>query len=144
MCSHSVLELGKPDIQSDSFDPQIEIPDVSLENFLALLEYLYTDHAPIEKSDSIGILELSNKYVIPRLMALCELYISKEVEKATAESIAQADVNVIGEYRQSHTRCATLLSSAGDFRFSSPPEHSKYDFVWTSVNGRVMSMSRGD
>ena len=70
---------------------------MSLENFLALLEYLYTDHSPIEKGDSIGILELSNKYVMPRLMALCELYISKEVEKATAESIAQADVSVIGE-----------------------------------------------
>ena len=42
---------------------------MSLENFLALLEYLYTDHAPIEEGDSVGILELSNKYVLPRLMA---------------------------------------------------------------------------
>ena len=71
---------------------------MSLENFLALLEYLYTDHAPIEEGDSVGILELSNKYVLPRLMALCELYISKEVERATAESITQADVDVVGEW----------------------------------------------
>jgi Rho family protein len=68
-----------------------------LDAFLAFLEYLYTDHAPIEEGDSIGILELSNLYVTPRLMALCELYISKEVERVTADSIAQAEVNVIGK-----------------------------------------------
>ena len=45
----------------------------------------------------MGILELSNRYVMPRLMVLCELYISKEVERATAESIAQADIDVIGK-----------------------------------------------
>lgn len=33
---------------------------------------------------------------MPRLMALCELYVSKEVEKATTQSIAQADVDVVG------------------------------------------------
>ncbi len=44
----------------------------------------------------MGILELSNHYVLPRLMALCELYISKEVERATSESINKADIDVIG------------------------------------------------
>ncbi len=76
---------------------QIEIPGVSLESFLAFLEYLYTDHAPIEEGDSIGILELSNRYVMPRLMSLCELYVSKEVERLTAASIANAEVDVIGQ-----------------------------------------------
>jgi hypothetical protein len=59
---------------------------------------LYTDHSPIEEGDSLGILELSNKYVLPRLMALCELYISKKVEKATVRSIADADVDVVGKW----------------------------------------------
>ncbi len=68
---------------------------MSLETFLALLEYLYTDHAPIEESDAVGILALSNQYAVSRLMGLCELYISKEVERRTADSIAQADLNVI-------------------------------------------------
>ena len=45
----------------------------------------------------MGILELSDKYVIPRLMALCEFYVSKEVEKATTQSIAEADVDVVGK-----------------------------------------------
>ena len=70
---------------------------MTLDTFLALLEYLYTDHAPIEEGDAVGILALSNQYHVPRLMALCELYISKEVERRTANSIAQADLNVIGE-----------------------------------------------
>ena len=65
---------------------------------MAFLEYLYTDHSPIEEGDSVGILELSNKYVMPRLMMLCELYISKEVERATAKSIAKADVDVVGKW----------------------------------------------
>ena len=64
------------------------------------MEYLYTDHSPIEDSDSIGILELANQYVMPRLTALCELYISKHVEQATSESIAKADVDIIGILQQ--------------------------------------------
>ena len=75
---------------------QIVIPEVRLDTFLAFLEYLYTDHSPIENSDSIGILELGNQYVMPRLTALCELYISKHVERATSDSIAQSDINIIG------------------------------------------------
>ena len=67
-----------------------------MDTFLAFLEYLYTDHSPIEDSDSIGILELANQYMMLRLTALCELYISKHVERATANSIAQADVDIIG------------------------------------------------
>ena len=82
---------------------QISIPEVRLDTFLAFLEYLYTDHSPIEDSDSIGILELANQYVMPRLTALCELYISKHVERATSESIAQADVDIIGK----HHNCPT-------------------------------------
>ena len=74
----------------------ISIPEVRLDTFLAFLEYLYTDHSPIEDSDSVGILELANQYVMPRLTALCELYISKHVEQATSESIAKADVDIIG------------------------------------------------
>ena len=83
---------------------QIVIRDTSPENFLAFLEYLYTDHSPIEDGDSVGILELSDKYVIPRLMALCELYVSKEVEKATTQSIAEADVDVVGKNVAPDTR----------------------------------------
>ena len=84
-------------IVKTSLNFQIVIHDTTPENFLAFLEYLYTDHSPIEDGDSVGILELSDKYGTPRLMALCELYVSKVVEKATVQSIAEADVDVVGK-----------------------------------------------
>ena len=68
-----------------------------LESFLAHLEYLYTDHAPIEEGNALGILELANQYAVPCLLVLCELYTSKEVERRIAKIIAQADLNVISE-----------------------------------------------
>ena len=70
---------------------------MTLESFLAYLEYLYTDHTPIEEGDALGMLELANQYAVPRLLVLCELYTSKEVERRTAKSIAQADLDVISE-----------------------------------------------
>ena len=71
------------------------LPECTLDTFLPLLEYLYTDHSPIEDSDSIGILVLANQYVLPRLMNLCELYITKQVDKACAKSIADAEIDII-------------------------------------------------
>ncbi len=35
---------------------EVDILETSHDNFLALLEYLYTDHAPIEDGDSVGML----------------------------------------------------------------------------------------
>lgn len=96
----------------------MDIPEVGLDTFLTFLEYLYTDHSPIEDcADSIGILDLSNRYVLPRLTSLCELYIAKHVERATSESIAQADVDVIGMrvlllYMILHYTCTCIYSGA--------------------------------
>ena len=39
---------------------------------------------------------LANQYQVNRLLALCELYISKHVEKAVEKSIKDADINIIG------------------------------------------------
>ena len=70
---------------------------------MAMLEYLYTDHSSIEEGDSIGILIVANQYVLPRLMSLCELYITKQVDKACAMSIADADIDVIGNSKYAST-----------------------------------------
>lgn len=80
---------------SETNTHQIEIPEVSSDTFLAMLEYLYTDHSPIEETDSIGIMILANQYVQPRLSTLCQLYVTKQVDKACAKSIAEADINII-------------------------------------------------
>ena len=67
-----------------------------------MLEYLYTDHSPIEETDSIGIMVLANQYVVPRLMSLCELYVTKQVDKACAKSIADADIDIIGKRKMEY------------------------------------------
>jgi len=81
---------------AESVNKEVVIEDSSLEAFEAFLEYLYTDHCPIESSDSLGILELANRYGMSRLVTLCELYISKMIEKATAQSVDKADIDVVG------------------------------------------------
>lgn len=76
---------------------EIPISTTSLENFLALLEYLYTDHAPLEESnDLVGILTLADENCQSRLVNLCELYISKEVDRACRDRIERAEIDVIG------------------------------------------------
>lgn len=62
-----------------------------------MLEYLYTDHAPIEQmSDVVGLLTLADEKALSRLVNLCELYISKMVDKACQDRIEKADIDVIG------------------------------------------------
>ncbi|XP_064392713.1 rho-related protein racA-like isoform X2 [Halichondria panicea] len=90
---------------------QISVPDIPLDTFVSFLEYLYTDHAPIEEGDSMGILELANRYMMSRLMSLCELYISKHVERATKDFIAKANVDIIGLLLSSQLHNASQLSS---------------------------------
>ena len=62
---------------------------------LAFLEYLYTDHCSIDEGDSVGILELFNEYMVPRLTSLCELYQKNEVDSTTSKSIPLADIDVV-------------------------------------------------
>ncbi|XP_038077466.1 rho-related protein racA-like isoform X1 [Patiria miniata] len=81
---------------TESSKDEIRIEDVSPECFLALLEYLYTDHAPIEEGDAVGIMVAADRYGQERLKNLCELYITKGVDVAVANSIAEAHVDVIG------------------------------------------------
>ncbi len=69
---------------------------MSTENFLALLEYLYTDHAPIEEGDCVGILIAANQFCQARLVNLCELYITKEVDRSCSKQIEKSEIDVIG------------------------------------------------
>ncbi|GFR84194.1 rho-related protein racA-like [Elysia marginata] len=76
---------------------EIPIPTASLENFQALLEYLYTDHAPLEESNDLtGTLTLADENCQSRLVNLCELYISKEVDRACRDRIERAEIDVVG------------------------------------------------
>lgn len=83
---------------------QIDIHDASLESFLALLEYLYTDHAPIEEGDSVEIMVLADRFCLPRLVTLCELYITKKVDKAIQKRVADSTGDVINLLLTSQVR----------------------------------------
>ena len=74
----------------------MNIPDTPVDTFLALLEYLYTDHSPIEEGDSVGILVLADEYCVPRLRNLCELYITKDVDRHCSKQIEKSDIDVVG------------------------------------------------
>lgn len=48
---------------------------------MAILEYLYADNATIEEGDASDIMVLADRFCIPRLVTLCELYFTKKVDK---------------------------------------------------------------
>jgi len=83
---------------SESSKTEVDITDVpSADAFAAFLQFIYTAHAPIEgNNDMVGIMLLADRFGISRLVTLCELYISKAVEKATTDGIEKADIDVIG------------------------------------------------
>ena len=63
---------------------------------MALLEYLYSDHAPIEEGDPVGVLVLANQFCQPRLVALAEYYITKELENSINEKYPEnSNVDVV-------------------------------------------------
>ena len=63
---------------------------------MAVLEYIYTDHAPIEEGDAVGILVTAERFTQDRLKNLCELYITKEVDVSVRDQIEKVDIDVIG------------------------------------------------
>ena len=67
------------------------------------LEYLYTDHAPLEKENALEVLALANQYAVPHLMAMCELFISGEAGQLMANKIDQEDIDIIGMFIERHT-----------------------------------------
>ena len=75
---------------------KVNIVGTTLENFLLLLEYIYSDHTGIQESDSVGLMVLADEYFQSRLVNLCELYITKEVDRECQKCIEKSDIDVIG------------------------------------------------
>ena len=71
----------------------VEIDGIEAAVFRAVLEFVYTAHATMH---SMEVLMAANRFELPRLVTLCELYQSKSIETACVESIRYADINVIG------------------------------------------------
>ncbi|XP_060562983.1 rho-related protein racA-like [Ruditapes philippinarum] len=83
-------------VESKNNRTEIHIPNATEETFLAFLEYLYTDHSPIDENDAVGILVLADEYGQHRLVNLCELYITKEVDRSVTKQIEKSEIDVIG------------------------------------------------
>lgn len=62
---------------------------------MALLEYLYTDHAPIEEGDSVEIMVLADRFCLPRLVTMCELYTTKKVDSLIQKRVSDGTNDVI-------------------------------------------------
>lgn len=90
----------------------VPFADVSEETFLALLEYLYTAHAPVDQcADPVGVLMFANRLRQPRLVELCELFISKHVDVTTRDRIEKADIDICGLLQTAHTFGAPQLAA---------------------------------
>ena len=73
----------------------VDIAECSAESVRCLLEYLYTDHTNIQSNDMCELLALGIRYEVPRLVALCELYLSMALAEQTKDTITKADVDVL-------------------------------------------------
>ena len=95
-CDVMSAMFGGSFVESLSSVSEVKLQDITSDCFLALLEYLYSDHAPIEEGDSVGIMVLADEYCQRRLINLCELYITKEVDRNVTKRIEKSDIDVIG------------------------------------------------
>ncbi|XP_048780651.2 rho-related protein racA-like isoform X2 [Ostrea edulis] len=110
-CEVMSAMFGGSFVESLSNVSEVKLQDVTSECFSALLEYLYTDHAPIEDGDSVGIMVLADEYCQKRLINLCELYITKEVDRSVTKQIEKSDIDVIGLLLTSQLHNADQLSN---------------------------------
>merc|ERR1712228_19355 len=88
------------DAFKDSTDPMLIFNDVKSKTFGVFLEYLYTDHAPLNDQneddiDYMDLLKFSYFMRERRLISWCEYLMSKVIEKAVEQSIERADIDII-------------------------------------------------
>jgi len=83
----------------ESHNKEIKIPDVSYESFYAVLEYIYRGQLPTYNSSNaasttsiedkissiVSILELADQYFLDHLKQVCEVQLSKYVNRDTIE-----------------------------------------------------------
>ncbi|XP_020895066.1 rho-related protein racA [Exaiptasia diaphana] len=81
-CDVMAAMLGGAFKEGSTAKEPIPIAETTEDGFLDLLEYLYTDAlAERPSSDYRQLLVLSDRFCLPRLRAVCELYISNQVKK---------------------------------------------------------------
>ena len=56
---------------------------------MGLLEYMYSDHAPIEGGDPVGVLVLANQFCQPRFVTMAEYCITNGIRITVTEKYAE-------------------------------------------------------
>ncbi|XP_033726797.1 rho-related protein racA-like [Pecten maximus] len=75
---------------------EVGIPATSAKCFLALLEYIYTDQSPMEEAQVTSLIVLADRFNQKRLINMCELYATKEVERSVTKQIEHSEIDAIG------------------------------------------------
>ena len=98
-------------VKYDESQPQItEIVETEAPVFLAILHFIYSMTSVFDGSvDVAGIMSAANQYALPRLVARCELALTKHVEKETADCIARSSVDLPELLRIAHANNAKQL-----------------------------------
>jgi len=121
---------------AESTQSSIAINDTSKDAFGAFLKFLYSDHCPfLESEDSVGILALANEYGLTRLVTLCELFITKQVEVATTDDISKADIDIIGLLLAAQLHRAPQLANFCLHFISSNYQPMKKRAEWSKLKG---------
>jgi hypothetical protein len=92
----------------------VRIEETSADTMRQLVEYLYSGHVhdlDSDETDVVGVMALANRYGLPHLVSLCELYVSKQIERATAQEVIKADIDVIGLLLTAQSLNATQLAA---------------------------------
>ena len=86
---------------SESSTMTVDIPDFSYSLFIEFLSYIYTDQVNLTPDNVPELLSVSNKYNIPRLKRMCELYLlQSEIDKDTVLNLLKlADLYDVKELK---------------------------------------------
>jgi len=96
---HGCLLKSRSKVMADRFQTQREIPVASwvpLKEFLAVVEFIYSDHCAIDQVDPVMLLRVANEFGVPRLITLLELYLTKYIDRNVTVQIEKSSVDVVG------------------------------------------------
>jgi len=96
---------------SEGRESNVEIQDCSKQSLNAILQYIYCDIAPIEQVDSFDLLRIADRFGLTRLVTLCELYITKHIERSIQDKIRDSNVNIYEVLQFASAFNATQLSA---------------------------------
>lgn len=90
----------------------VEFKDTNFEAFLSVLEYLYTGQClSLSVDDIVSVLALANFFCLPRLVALCEQHIVKELQVAIATNEMAVAEDIVGYLLEAQIHNASQLEA---------------------------------